>query len=334
VSLTKVGEGLIRADAFEYSSAELLPHYTDAETGVEHGLTLTGVALSNVPRIKELGSIELLDESRASLVACSEVSVSDPVAWAQDRKVCLADFDTDGDDDGPVPLCIYQPPVGSCPGFTAFPGDTDGDGTCLMATRGCNGYRAVAEIDDPPVMQALTYSEVPSMAGEPQTVALAEHQSVVERLNLAEGRVTTLQEQLTLSETALSTERARAQAAEEKVAQQDRTGRVTAIKVELAELARAGKVFPFEVEKYEANEDALLRLSEDAFLLDLYRNRPAVVSFTEGGVDGHGGDGRTAEQPPDVAKARLAAIDVLRAKGMNFSEAAAQVDAQTDGGAA
>jgi Family of unknown function (DUF6582) len=170
VDLNEAGDQLVQQDRIRYTSPTLLKEWTDPATGITYPWVAAGVdvrtrgefgassmALTNFPRLKQLGRIAC-DEGgrpRAAVLAMGETSGLSPARAA--RLLCqedAADPDDDGDDDGPVPPCIYQPGQSSlpnCPGFTRWPGDDDGDGTCLMATKGCNGYRAVPDDDTPTI---------------------------------------------------------------------------------------------------------------------------------------------------------------------------------------
>jgi Family of unknown function (DUF6582) len=166
VDLNEAGEQLVQQDRVRYTSPTLLRNWTDPSTGITYPFVAAGVdvrtrdshgesamAVTNFPRLKQLGRIACSEDGapRAALLAMGEAAAPTPARAArllmQEDADSDTDPDSDGDDDGPVPPCAYQPGqlVGGCPGFTRWPGDDDGDGTCLMATRGCNGYRAVAD---------------------------------------------------------------------------------------------------------------------------------------------------------------------------------------------
>jgi hypothetical protein len=165
--LNETGEQLVSKDRVRYTSPTLLRNWRDPASGVTYPFVAAGVdvrsrgefgdsamAVTNFPRLKELGRIACSEDGapRAALLAMGAAAAPSPARAA--RLLCQEDAaddpDDDGDDDGPVPPCVYQPgqiATPTCPGFTRWPGDSDGDGTCLMATRGCNGYRAVADDD-------------------------------------------------------------------------------------------------------------------------------------------------------------------------------------------
>lgn len=175
VDLNAVGEGLRENDQFRYVSPTLLRNWQHPSTGVTYPLIAAGVdvrtrkmvagedgkpveiersalALTNKPRLKELGRWALSEAGDGTEAIClslpvptAQLTSSSPALVA--RQLTMADDpDNDGDDDGPVPPCVYQPSqiaYSPCPGFTRWPGDKDGDGVCLLATRGCNGYVSV-----------------------------------------------------------------------------------------------------------------------------------------------------------------------------------------------
>jgi hypothetical protein len=116
--------------------------------------------------LKSLGRIACAEDGspRAAVLAMGEAAGESPARAARLLMQEFGDPDaTTEDDDGPVPPCMYQPgqpATPSCPGFTRWPGDDDGDGTCLLATRGCNGYRAVQSDEYQPPWQ---FNEGPRM---------------------------------------------------------------------------------------------------------------------------------------------------------------------------
>lgn len=167
VELNEEGDGLIAQDRVRYVSPTLMRDWTDPATGVMYPLVAAGVdvrtrsadgadgsalAFTNMPRLKQLGRIACAEDGspRAAVLAMGETAGTSP---ARAARLLMQEF---GDDDGPVPPCMYQPgqpATPSCPGFTRWPGDDDGDGTCLLATRDCNGYRAVQSDEYQPPWQ-------------------------------------------------------------------------------------------------------------------------------------------------------------------------------------
>jgi phage I-like protein len=170
VDFNPVGDKLLANDQYRYSSAEMLRNWKDERTGTVYPLVPYGIALTNTPRIKGMGEILCSENGEAQLLAFSEGPITAASA-SMAHTLLLADGtndpDHDGDDDGPVPPCVFQPGYGSCPGFTRWPGDADGDGVCLMATKGCNGYRAISGTTSPLPYSTSMYSE--SSQGGPMT---------------------------------------------------------------------------------------------------------------------------------------------------------------------
>ncbi len=181
---------LVESGQYAYTSPVLLLNWRNPETGEVHpvvpgGIGLdpadpaggSGLALTNHPKIKRLSARFVAGEkASAAVVGFSEAGTVHDGKPADCVRALLADMDADGDDDGPVPCCIYQPPYGHCPGYTRWPGDTDGDGVCLMATRDCNGYIACSDdtqAPPPPYLSMYatqtTNHEGHRMAGETPT---------------------------------------------------------------------------------------------------------------------------------------------------------------------
>lgn len=61
VRWTKAAKEKIADEAFKYVSAELDFNYNDEESGERHGITLTGAALTNIPFVRGLKSVDLSD---------------------------------------------------------------------------------------------------------------------------------------------------------------------------------------------------------------------------------------------------------------------------------
>lgn len=181
VELNEVGDGLIEQDRVRYVSPTLMRDWIDPATGVMYPLVAAGVdvrtrsadgadgsalAFTNMPRLKQLGRIACAEDGspRAAVLAMGEAAGDSPARAARLLMQEFGDADVaTEDDDGPVPPCMYQPgqpATPSCPGFTRWPGDDDGDGTCLLATRDCNGYRAVQSDEYQPPWQ---FNEGPRM---------------------------------------------------------------------------------------------------------------------------------------------------------------------------
>lgn len=174
VDFNDVGEDLRANDRFRYVSPTLLRNWEDPAKGIVYPMIAAGVdvrtrgftfgadgelvqtdtsamALTNKPRLKQLGRIAASEGGTEAIVLAVGRQVTDETNPAKVAKLWMADDpDGDGDDDGPVPCCVNAPNQGGdCIAFTRWPGDTDGDGTCLLATRGCNAYQGVTS--NPPL---------------------------------------------------------------------------------------------------------------------------------------------------------------------------------------
>ncbi len=162
-----VGSDLVKNDQYGYCSPELLFDYVDAETGAQHPAVLSGLALTNKPRMKSLGGIAASDGVRAAVMAFSEGPVTGATAQEAATKL-MAEADTSQlseDDDDPMPPCNWAPPfsdVGRCPAYTKVLIDGDGDapgdqlGCCALAAI-CNGYSPTTQAL--PMAGSMYYSE-------------------------------------------------------------------------------------------------------------------------------------------------------------------------------
>lgn len=65
---TKKGEELVKDNAFLYTSSEILTQYSDAESGESYKNVLSGVALTNYPRIKDMASLAASEPGRSALI--------------------------------------------------------------------------------------------------------------------------------------------------------------------------------------------------------------------------------------------------------------------------
>lgn len=316
VDFTETGDRLVKEGAYKYSSAELLRNWKDPETGAVYPLVAYGVALTNTPRVKEMGVIAASEDGAAQLLAFSEGPVSAPFESA--RRVLMAeenDPDGDGDDDGPVPPCVFQPGYGHCPGFTRWPGDNDGDGVCLMATKGCNGYRAIPPDLQPLPVVASMYSESTHATGEAMTTD--GKPAAGAPVETGEPAAATAEKPAEQSPDAaedkniLASERAARSAAEEKVAKLSE--RVTTLEAHakmdkaagrLERAAEAGRITPAQRQVYEEH---LVSLSEDSmeWLLSEIENREPVIKLGEKGVAGSNTTLREDERLDAAAKAYM-----------------------------
>lgn len=309
VELNTVGDRILANDQYRYVSPELLRNWKDPELGVIYPLVATGLAFTNKPRLKSLGRIAASESAPAvSLLAFSEgPATGNPRAAVRTLLAEDNDPDNDGDDDGPCPPCQYQPPysaIGCCPGYTRRPGDTDGDGTCVFADKGCNGYIGVnfgSGLTSLPIA-AQAYSEGKPMPDEPtpevQTPAPTPTDPPAEPAAQAEAN---------LSETSaiLAAERARTAKLETRVTElsESLARQQTAMKLaettgKLEELARDGRITPAEVT--ELSEKVADLSGTSAWVLDMLAKRERVIEFGERGTaksDAHVSD----EQRMDAA---------------------------------
>lgn len=323
-----VGEKVIKNDEYRYTSPELIP-WRDPASGETYPIIASGLALTNYPRIKKLGRIAASENASCALVACSEKGVkARDVVEARRLLMAENDPDNDGDDDGPVPPCVYQPPyspIGCCPGFTRR-GDADGDGACIFSEKGCNGYQAV------PVGNTAGVASIPLTWGEPRvttqttnstnatfqitgvTATMAEPTTKTPEQPAPEPQpaeaVTLAEEHRALKARFEASEKAREDAEKERVAlsekvaamERDRT--VSGIRAEFAELVREGRVSPAEVETLLKDDEHAVKLSENRFVIDALKARPknSAVPFGEKGSAGDKGDADAHHQLLQMAE--------------------------------
>lgn len=334
-----VGETLVKNDEYRYVSPELLRNWTDPETGNTFPIIAAGLALTNYPRMKALGRIAASENNPGlALIACSErpLTATKP---SEARALLMADApandpDGDGDDDGIRPQCVYQPPnspIGCCPGYTAR-GDTDGDGTCLMADRGCNGYIGVQPLPVVSLGNSATAATITSYYGEhPKspttnpnkgTLTMSEDTTQEpETPEKPEGEpvAVLMAEKNALAEKFAESENRNAELAA-RVAAMERRETLSTIKAEFSELVRTGRVTPAEVEKLIGDEDNAIKLSEHSFVLDALKARPAnsAVNLSEKGAAGD-------DAPSDAHQQLVAMAEEIKNgstdKGMTFEQA-------------
>jgi len=116
--------------------------------------------------------------------AAEEHGVNVPTSWrelkASECAALLMQEGLDGDvaediAEGQLAPCVWQPPYcdfGRCPGYTRSDPDNDGDADCcLMASKGCNGYQPMVQVQPSATFvspQASTYyRELASRSGGP-----------------------------------------------------------------------------------------------------------------------------------------------------------------------
>jgi hypothetical protein len=300
-----VGQTLIQSDEYRYTSPEILRGWLDPQSGVRYPMIPAGLALTNYPRLKDMGRIAA-SEDGSCLMAFSER----PISVAAARHLAFADPDFDGDDDGPTGPCVNQPPFGFCPGYTRR-GDADGDGTCLLAEQ-CNGYRQITSAQriqqamgnpassltwaersaaapttpTPPTKEAqmaeTTATPAPAPAADPNAALMAEHTKLSEKFDASE------KERLALAE---------------KVTQMQRNEALRSVRAQFAELVRTGRMTPAERDTLVADDDHALTFAEtNAFVLDSFKDRPAnsMVPLNVRGigapeVDGEAGGAGSAQ---------------------------------------
>ncbi len=305
VDFNATGDRLVKDKAYQYSSAELVRNWKDAETGEVYPLVATGVALTNTPRIKDLGTLAIAasEAGDAEVLAFSEgpVSTRQP---AEARRLLLADGDNDpdhdGDDDGPVPPCVFQPAYNPdpCPGYTRRPGDTDGDGVCLLADRGCNGYRAISQGVTPLPMYATAFSEsggTQSMSKEAAATATGAQSATAGAVSAGEEQPKQEQQAAANArenENILASERAQRAAAETEVAQLSERVRtlesahkLAGVSDRLEKAVREGRITPAQRDTYMEHAVELSEERNQWFLSEI-ENRPAVIELKERGVAG------------------------------------------------
>lgn len=321
---TPTGEQLIKNGEYGYTSPEMeyrtmvLRNWADPEhPTVKHPTVAAGLALTNFPKIKKLGAIAA-SEGRVGceLIACSEhpITADHPMRAAR-LLMGESDPDDDGDDDGSVVACIYQPPiaaVGCCPGYTRRPKDTDGDGTCLFADKGCNGYRPVS--GDQAVAQAAVgnsptavtfvpnFSEVhdviPHLGTErtmPETAA-PEVGTPAKPEAAVDNAAALMAENRDLVAKFAESEKQRI-ALGERVAAMERERTLDKMNARFSELVRTGRISPAERDALiggEKGEENAIKLSETEFVIAALEARAvnSAVDMSERGVsnpkDGEG----------------------------------------------
>jgi hypothetical protein len=116
--------------------------------------------------------------------AAEQHGVAVPTSWrelkASECAALLMQEGLDGDvaedvAEGQLAPCVWQPPYcdfGRCPGYTRSDPDNDGDADCcLMASKGCNGYQPMVQVQPSATFvspQASTYyRELASRSGGP-----------------------------------------------------------------------------------------------------------------------------------------------------------------------
>ena len=265
-----------------------------------------GVALTNTPRIKDMGYISCSENGEAQLLAFSE----GPIATkrpAEARRILLAegdpnDPDGDGDDDGPVPPCVFQPAYAgdrSCPGYTRRPGDTDGDGACLLADRGCNGYRAIGEGVSPLPVFASIFSEqgersmskeaaATATGAKPPATAETASGDAEQKDQEAEQSAADQQEnERILASERAEREKAQSQATElsERVRTLETAQKLGGVAERLDKAVREGRLTPAQRQTYGEH---MVELSEERmeWLLSEIEKRPVIVDMKERGVAG------------------------------------------------
>jgi hypothetical protein len=298
----------LKADEYRYTSPEILRGWLDPVSQVRHPLMPAGLALTNYPRLKDMGRLAA-SEDGSLLIACSER----PLSVAAARHLAFADPDFDGDDDGPTGPCVNQPPFGYCPGYTRRPSDTDGDGTCLLAEQ-CNGYRQITASQRVQAMgnptSPLTWAERIAASNSPPTPAPAPS---TEEVPMAETTVTPpapaadpsaalMAEHTALKDRFDASEKARIDLAEQ-VAQMKRKEVLTGVRADFADLIKTGRITPAERDALVKEDDAALKFAETgAPFLAILKGRPAnsAVDLSIRGigapsVDGEGGGAGTAQ---------------------------------------
>ena len=311
-----VGHDLIKNDQYRYCSPELIFDYQDAETGAQHPAVLSGLALTNKPRMKSLGGIACNEDGiKAAVMAFSEGPVVGSNAVDAAAKLMAEQDQLSADDDDPMPACNYAPPfseAGRCPGYTKVLIDGDGDapgdspGCCALAEM-CNGYSPVLTgggMTPVPLMQSMTYSEgdrhmaendgntapvvnpapVPTPEPAPvpaQTPAPAAPAAPVAPAEPAAPAPTTAN----LSETAAENESLRAKVAslEARINMSERATKLAITQGRIDDLLRANKITPAEAKGF-SEEKNLLHFAEDDNILNLLGDRkPTAVPFGEMG---------------------------------------------------
>jgi len=315
-----VGQRLVQNDEYRYTSPEILRGWLDPVSQARYPMIPAGLALTNYPRLKDLGRIAA-SEDGSYLMAFSERPISVEAA----RHLAFADPDADGDDDGPSGPCVNQPPFGCCPGYTRR-GDADGDGTCLLAEQ-CNGYRAISGAQ----RMQVTLGNLPTSVSWAERTAASNHSPAASSAGstspstppkdtqMAETTVTppapaadpsaalmaehnALKERFEASETARKGAEDRLKLAEDTLAAMRREETLRGIRAEFSELLRTGRITPAERDTLIKEDDAALKFAETGTtFLSILKARPAnsAVDMSIRGigapsVDGEGGGAGTA----------------------------------------
>lgn len=321
VDLNPVGDQVLANDQYRYVSPELLRNWKDPELGVIYPLVATGLAFTNKPRLKSLGRIAASETTPAvSLLAMSEGPVTGPPRVAARQMLAENDPDDDGDDDGPCPPCVYQPPyspIGCCPGFTRR-GDADGDGTCLLAEKGCNGYLGVAQsggVTPLPMAATTAFNEgnaMPESTSPEATEPTAPQTAPAPDAGSEPAEETQASANLSETSAILAAERAERQklqnevlAMREEIDRQKTAAKLAEANTRLERLAAEGKVTPAEVAIFSEKMAELAGPS--AWLFEALDKRAPVIRFGEVGTAQQDTPGTSDAQRLDTAaKAHMA----------------------------
>lgn len=344
-------QDLVKNRTYRYVSPELLS-WKDPASGEKHPMLAAGLALTNKPRIKQLGSIAASEANSPNMALLGFAEGPVAVSSAADlRRLVMAenDPDNDGDNDGDLPLCMHQPPneMNGCFGYTRRPGDTDGDGTCAFAEQ-CNGYRpcmvkqtiSISQMGSGSGMSPMGYSEASSndsATNSPQGVSAMTQEQVTGVQSAPSSESTPAERDLLMEEqkkradleVLLAEQKERASALEARLAKIERERTLETIRHKFDEFVATGRMTPAARDKILADEDQAIRLSEIPSFMEEIAERPknSVVDMQERGSSVETGKTTIREQVIHAAekvKAENAQISAAKALEKSMLEIGAQ----------
>lgn len=343
-------DALTSDGSYRFTSPTLLRDWCDPKTGTTYdwapaGLKLngkndtSGMALTNFPRIRDLGPITCSEGAVA--VRFADATAQGEAGPGEVMASLMTYCAPDGDE---YPPCQWAPPFSSysrCPGFTRILVDGDGDGPgdiagCCKLAPMCNGYSPITPGQTPSVSyyseeEHTTMAGTPTRAGQPATAETppteptptptpAPAPAPAPPTPSAAGQADFAETQRILAAERNQRERLQTQVTElsERLARKEADEKIASVTARLQRCVDQGRLTPAEFSEKTSQPARLMLFAENAWLIEDIEKRTPVVRLGEPRGSG--------EEPTagDVSTQALmrAAEDHIKANGLDASKPA------------